>query len=68
MGARTKPNLSAEDQAWVEEQLSAIPGLDEGYSEAQFEADVERAIEPLSELAQKARLEMEAGTARKFPR
>lgn len=64
-----KPRTSkSEDEAWIEEQFAADFGPEDGYSDAQFEADVERAAPALDRLAQKAQEAMENGTALKFPR
>ena len=59
---------ATEDEKWVEEQFNAVPGPDDGYTDAQFVKDLDKANSPLEVLAEKARKAMASGTAKKFPR
>jgi antitoxin component of MazEF toxin-antitoxin module len=67
----TRPQVSGDDvKMAVAEYEKALQNLDsegEEYTDEQFEADVQRAMEPLKAMAAKARESIRAGTARKFP-
>lgn len=68
-GARKLVNTeSVADEQWVEQQFNAIATADEGYTDAQFMADVQKARAPLQDRAARARVQMKDGTAKKYPR
>jgi hypothetical protein len=67
----TRPSLSFTVIGPQDQSVTGVGVLilltGEGYSEVQFLRDVEKARKPLSELADKARANLQNGMSRRFP-